>query len=116
MFQPDPQIHMRTDVQARGFALTAALRCAVEHEAQEYAERFPEVPTGIQVRLFDVNGRRGGLDKGCLVAARVGCGRIVVATDLDSDLYRAIPAAFAKLDRGTRSILGRRQACRRAQR
>jgi hypothetical protein len=96
MFQPDPQIHMRTDVQARGFVLTAALRCAVEHEAQEYAERFPEVPTGIQVRLFDVNGRRGGLDKGCL--------------------YRAIPAAFAKLDRGTRSILGRRHACRRAQR
>jgi putative sigma-54 modulation protein len=108
---------MRTDVQARGFSLTPALRSSVEHEAQDYAERFRDVPTTVQVRLFDVNGRRGGLDKGCLVSARIGRGRrVVVATDLDSDLYRAIPAAFAKLDRGTRSILRRRQAGRRAER
>ena len=45
---------MHTDVHARGFSLTAALRSAVEHEAREYAERFPEVPTPVQVRLFDV--------------------------------------------------------------
>ena len=117
VFQPGAAPLMRTDVQARGFSLTDALRSAVEHEAQEYAERFAEVPTSVQVRLFDVNGGRGGLDKGCLVSARVGRGgRIVVATDLDSDLYRAIPAAFAKLDRGTRSILRRRRAGLRAQR
>jgi putative sigma-54 modulation protein len=104
---------MRTDVQARGFSLTPSLRAAVTHEAREFAERFPKLPTVLQVRLFDVNGPRGGADKGCLVHARVGRGaRVVVATEIDGDLYRAIAAAFVKLERGTEAALGRRLSAR----
>ena len=105
---------MYTEVQARGFVLTNALRSTVEREATAYAARFPETPTRIQVRLFDVNAQRGGVDKGCRVSARVGRrGRVVVASELDTDLYRAIPAAFAKLERGTRSLLRRLRSLRR---
>jgi ribosome-associated translation inhibitor RaiA len=104
---------MHTDVQSRGFSLTPALRAAVDHEARDFAKRFPNLSATLKVRLFDVNGRRGGLDKGCLVHARVGEGRRnVVASDLDSDLYRAISAAFVKLERGTRTVLGRGRAGR----
>lgn len=104
---------MRTDVQSRGFTLTTALRAAVSQEARDFAARFPKLPTVLQVRLFDVNGPRGGADKGCLVHARVGKGaRVVVATEIDSDLYRAIAAAFVKLERSTEAALGRRQSAR----
>ena len=104
---------MRTDVQSRGFSLTPALRAAVTNEARDFAARFPKLPTVLQVRLFDVNGPRGGADKGCLVLARVGRGaRVVVATEVDSDLYRAIAAAFVKLERGTDAALGRRLSMR----
>jgi ribosome-associated translation inhibitor RaiA len=104
---------MRTDVQSRGFTLTPALRAAITHEARDFAARFPKLPTVLQVRLFDVNGPRGGADKGCLVHARVGRGaRVVVATEIDSDLYRAIAAAFVKLERGTETALGRRLSTR----
>jgi ribosome-associated translation inhibitor RaiA len=106
---------MKTDVQSRGFSLTPALRDAVEHQASAFASRFAVRPRSLQVRLFDVNGAtRGGPDKGCLASARLGNGRtVVVASDVDSDLYRAIASAFAKLVRGTRAVIGKRRAARR---
>lgn len=100
------------DLQARGFALTEALASAIRREAKHYAQAFPGLPLQLQVRLFDINGQRGGLDKGCLVRAKAGRS-VVVASDLDSDLYRAIGAAFERLGRATRSRLSRRRALRR---
>jgi putative sigma-54 modulation protein len=104
---------MHTDIQSRGLTLTPALRAAVDHEARSFADRFPKLTKSLEVRLFDVNGQRGGLDKGCIVLTRVGQGGlIVVASDLDSDLYRAIPAAFDKLERSTRKVLSRGRTLR----
>jgi putative sigma-54 modulation protein len=104
---------MHLDVQARGFVLTRALRRAVEGAIDGYAAQFPEAVSSLQVRLFDVNGCRGGVDKGCLATARVGGTRsTVVASELDADLYRAIAAAFSKLARATRSSLSRQRSAR----
>lgn len=105
---------MNTDIHARGFALTTALREAVEREAQDLRRRQPRRIGALAVRLFDVNGTRGGPDKGCLVHARLERGAsVVVATEVDSDLYRAIERAFAKLRRGMRTALARGRATRR---
>ena len=63
---------MRIDVQARGFSLTDSLLGAVERRAADFRTAFPDLQPQIQVRLFDVNGQRGGIDKGCLLHARLG--------------------------------------------
>ncbi len=106
---------MNNDLQSRGFSLTPALREAVECEAGDFKLRFHRLMPRLSVRLFDVNGRRGGVDKGCLVRARVGrSGMTVVASALDENLYRAIPAAFEKLQRSTETVLGRMRSVRRA--
>lgn len=106
---------MQTDVQTRGFTLTPALRAAVNDGVRDFETRFPRLSARVLVRLFDVNGRRGGIDKGCLVQARVGrAGIVVVASDLDADLYRAIATTFDKLERGTATALARTHAGRRA--
>lgn len=105
---------MKIDIQARSFSLTDSLRAAVENEARQYQAEFPDRLHSLNVRLFDINGVRGGLDKGCLVFARIGSRRAtVVATDIDSDLYRAITAAFVRLNRGTRHSLNRNRRLRR---
>ena len=105
---------MHIDVQSRGFSLTAALQQAIEGEAEQYAARCPNRLVGIRVRVFDTNGPRGGSDKVCLVQANLRRRpESVVASHVDADLYRAIAAAFAKLERGTRSVLGSRRAHRR---
>src|SRR5512139_3535192 len=98
---------MNIDTQARGFVLTQALRSAVSREAQT---AFMGLTGAIhlQVRLFDVNGPRGGADKGCLSTAHVRRSRrVLVASALDEDLYCAIPHAFAKLRRALSSTVSR---------
>jgi ribosome-associated translation inhibitor RaiA len=102
---------MNIDVQARGFALTAAIQAAIRRETARLnvvgAHR-------LQVRLFDVNGTRGGIDKGCLVTLHLSREkRVIVATELDSDLYRAIPAAFNKLHRALGAAVRRTRSLRR---
>lgn len=104
---------MQMDVQSRGFSLTPTLLAAVDDGIKGFSERFPKLTTSLQVRLFDVSGPPGGADKGCLVHARIGRGgRVVVASELDSDLHRAIAAAFEKLERGAQTALSRAHAVR----
>lgn len=98
---------MNLDIQARGFTLTEALAAAVRRETRGLPA---DEVRRLQVRLFDINGLRGGLDKGCLVALYIkGAQRVVIASGLDSDLYRAIPAAFDKLRRAMKASA--RRAC-----
>lgn len=103
---------MRTDLKSRGFTLTPFLCAAVEAGARDFAARFPKLETSLRVRLFDMNGQRGGRDKVCLVNARVGR-ETATASGLDSDLYRAISIAFEKLERDTGTTLRRARASRR---
>jgi hypothetical protein len=89
---------MHVDVQARGFVLTPALEMLVRRRATELGELTGHTAISLQVRLFEVNAARGGVDRGCLVAARLGRrNRIAVATSLAEDLYRAVQTAFDKL-------------------
>ena len=107
---------MHIDIQARGFSLSESLLSAVEERCEDFRVAFPQLEPQIQVRLFDVNGGdRGGIDKGCLLHAKLGIGRrSVVVSDVDNDLYRAIGAAFVRLDRATRTQLRRRYRIRRS--
>lgn len=108
---------MHIDLQARGFTLTPALAAAVNHEASALSALLGNRAVWLQVRLFDVNSIKGGIDKGCLVAARVGrLRRISVASSIDGDLYRAIPAAFAKLQRSALAANHREHTLRRRER
>ena len=104
---------MKTDIQSRGFTLTAALKASVEAHAAHYRSHFPKLAPGITVRLFDINGTRGGPDKGCLVHVNLGRdGTELVASSVDSDLYLAIAGAFAKAARSTSAITRRRREYR----
>jgi len=70
---------MKIDVHARRFELTESLRQAVHREIARLAQALGAGITRVSVRLFDVNGLRGGPDKGCLVHARFTDGTSIVA-------------------------------------
>jgi putative sigma-54 modulation protein len=104
---------MKTDIQSRGFTLTDTLKASVEAHAAHYRKHFPNLTPGITVRLFDINGTRGGPDKCCLVHLNLGRdGTELVASSVDSDLYLAIANAFAKAVRSTSAITRRRRVYR----
>lgn len=104
---------MDIDVQARDFELTEALRTTIAAAAGRYRAAFRRLVRKVAVRVYDLNGPRGGADKGCLVVADLADGRVIVSSDVDRDLYVAIPRAFAKLSRGTSAERGRLRARRR---
>lgn len=104
---------MKVSVCARGFILTEALQHAVEQEARAFGRALPDRVGHVSVRLYDINGKRGGPDMACSVQARLDGGpATVVATDIDANMYRAIAGAFAKLERGARNALARSRARR----
>jgi ribosomal subunit interface protein len=104
---------MLTDLQARDFTVTPALRRVVEAEAERFGARYGRFVTKLSVRLYDTNGHRGGPDKGCRVHVRLTGGRAVVSSVVDADLYKAIPAAFDQAERSAKAKLAR-GAARRA--
>jgi ribosome-associated translation inhibitor RaiA len=104
---------MKIDLHARRFELTESLRHAVHREIARMAQALGAGITRVSVRLFDVNGLRGGPDKGCLVHARFADGTSIVGSDVDADLYRSVPAAFDKVLRSRRMSRARRHTLRR---
>lgn len=117
MYTPAPvssHTSLQANIQARGFTLTQSLLSATQTQLDAYRSRFPRAGVVVSIRLYDVNGLRGGPDKGCLAQAQLGKHHVsVVASDVDSDLYTAIQRAFAKLTRATRSALTRARSLRR---
>lgn len=107
-----------TEIQARGVALSRPVRQAVAARNREYRRLFPGFVRNVTVRLFAVADASVGLDKGCLVCAALAPGgEVVVGSDINGDVLRAVHSAFRKLELGTRAQLvrvGRRTAAPRA--
>lgn len=56
---------MQLDLQSRPFTMTAALKHAVRTQLARLQARFGDWLHYARVRLEDVNGPRGGVDKRC---------------------------------------------------
>lgn len=62
--------------------------------------RFTGRVRSLTVRLTDLNGPRGGLDKKCLIAVRLaGPRRVIVIEDVDADAAVAISRAAERVSR-----------------
>jgi len=95
---------MRISIQCRGFSLTDALDNHVQQRLGFALSRAGNRLRRVDVRLSDINGPRGGVDKRCLIEARL-CGRtVVVVEDVQADMYAAIDRAA---DRVGRTVLRR---------
>jgi len=105
---------VQIDIQARGFQLTDALR-----NHAEVRLRFAFTAVGARVmrvgmRLADVNGPRGGVDKRCTIRASVPGAPAVVIDQRDVDLYAAIDRAANRAGRALARRLDRLGTIRRS--
>lgn len=104
---------MQMDIHAQPFKLTAALE---QHVAQRVEHAIGMASTsvrGVMVRLVDVNGERGGVDKLCRIVVWLRRGGSVIVEAIDRDLYAAIDAASVKLRVALGRRLNRRRTLRR---
>ena len=105
---------MQIDIQARNFPLTGALRNHVRHRLGFALSSSDEHILGVFVRLFDINGPRGGADKCCHIQVLLSQLPDVVIKDTEADLYAAIDRAADRAGRTTLRRLRRRRTRERS--
>ncbi len=90
---------MTTTIHARGFELTDGIHDHVQRRVRTAVGRFGDKLTRVVVRLTDVNGPRGGVDKRCLVTVTVPGQSDLVVKALKTDLYAAVDCATGSVAR-----------------
>jgi ribosome-associated translation inhibitor RaiA len=109
---------MNIDICGLSFALTPAITRHVERRIQTALAPVAAASTvrGVMARLRDINGPRGGVDKGCRLVAWLDGRKPVIADAIDRDLYIAVELAAGKLKENAWRLLRRGRALRREDR
>lgn len=92
---------MKIDIQARDFKLTESLMTYVKDRIHYLLGSRLDQIQKITVRMNDINGPRGGVDKRCQVRVTLPRLKEVVIEDVQSDMYVAI---FRAMDRASRTV------------
>ena len=104
---------MLIDTRAIGFAPTEAILRHVESRLEIALGAFARNVLKVTVRLEDVNGDRGGIDKRCGVVVALRRGGVVVAEAIRENLYAAVDEAATRIRRSVKRAAKRRVALRR---
>lgn len=92
---------MRVEVRGQNVDVSEMLRDHVEHRLQFALRPFPAQISRVVVRLRDLNGPRGGVDKLCRIEVHLPGSGEVIADGLDAQFCAAVDLAA---DRARRSI------------
>ncbi len=77
----------------------------VEDEVITALERFDDQVVTVEVHLADVNGQKHGIDKRCLMEARLAGLQPIAATHMGETLDEAIEGAAEKLERAIANVV-----------
>ena len=90
---------MKVEVRFRAIEASAALREQVVRRVHSQLSRFDCLVRSVVVRIWDINGPKGGADKQCRLTIRgPGLGSFNVQ-DLSADPYSAADLALARASR-----------------
>ena len=84
---------MQLDIQTKGFSLTESLRNYTAKHMKFALHRNNKHILRACVRLADINGPRGGVDKRCQIELKLAGQNSIVIEDTEADLYVAIDRA-----------------------
>jgi len=104
---------MTIDVRFCGLPSSESLRAYVIHRIHSHLRRLGNVLGAVIVRLSDVNGPKGGVDKRCQVMLRGPGHRPVTIEELDVDAYAAVDVAVERAARVADRQRARARATRR---
>ena len=96
-------------IHTKGFTLTAALEARISKRVGLILGNVGHPVTDINVRLSDINGPRGGVDKKCNIHIKLSGQPSVIVTDVQRDMYYAIDRAATRAMRAIRRQLSQMQ-------
>ena len=91
----------------------AQLRVQTQRRVRQALKRLAWLAPRVCVRLSDVNGPRGGIDKRCQVEVITDGGTPVVVTSMARDWISALQGALSRVSRSLLHNLQRHRAQRR---
>jgi ribosomal subunit interface protein len=100
---------MKIAIHSPSFNLTAALQAHTIERLRLALAHTRHRVRHVTVRLRDLNGPRGGVDKQCGIHVAIDGVGDVVAAEKDSDLYAAIARAAERIGRGVKRRLSQRR-------
>ncbi|MCP3057249.1 HPF/RaiA family ribosome-associated protein [Myxococcus sp. K38C18041901] len=98
---------MRIEIRARHFTLTETLRTHVERRARFAMGRLSDRVREVTVRLEDINGPRGGVDKVAKVTVRLEHGGQLASEAMDATFPGAVDRALERAGHAVGKALGR---------
>ena len=109
---------MRFSVSGDRVQVTTDLREYIDRRLHFALGRFSPAIDHVGVRVGDVNGPRGGVDKHCqiVVKLRASGSNLIAVDDSDEDLYAAVAQASNRVGRTVARTVERRQGKRSYQR
>ncbi|HVJ89587.1 MAG TPA: HPF/RaiA family ribosome-associated protein [Labilithrix sp.] len=96
-----------TELRSSNVPISLALRDHVTRRVDFAIRRFAHRVERVVVRITDLNGPKGGLDKRCRIVARLSPARSVVVEATDADAYVAVSQAAIRLDERVSRALAR---------
>jgi ribosomal subunit interface protein len=99
---------MQIQIHANDFDLTEGLRHHIARRIAYAINHGRDIVSRIVVRLSDVNGPRGGVDKRCGIEVRLKGASAIAIADTQSDLYVAIDRAAERTGRTLDRRIARR--------
>ena len=89
---------MNIEMRGSTLPISEALERHIARRLEFALRKFADKLGPVVVRLVDLNGPKGGIDKRCRIAARLASGApSVVVESTDADVYAAISRAAARL-------------------
>jgi len=90
---------MKIELRFRGLEASDSLREHTVRRIHLHLSRFGQDVSAVAVRIGDVNGPRGGLDKRCRITVRGPRLRLSTLEELSADAYAAVDSAVARVAR-----------------
>ena len=90
---------MRFDIRIQKLDLHQEVSRYIERRLRLSLSRLVSRLGAVNVRVFDVNGPRGGIDKCCRITAHLVPSETVVLQEVNADLFAAIDRATSRIAR-----------------
>ena len=107
---------MQIELRESNVSVLEPLRDHVERKLGLATRRFEREIATVVVRIVDINGPRGGLDKCCRMIVRFVDARACFVEATDADAYAAVTTAAARLDERISRMASRRRLGRTGRR
>ena len=101
---------MVIEIQTRNIHLSNRLRCLLRKRVERAFDRLQHHVQKVCIRLADVNGPKGGIDKSCLFHVSLSDHPDVIVRSQASELGIAINKSAARSSRALMRRIGKRRA------